>query len=229
MDGFSFLDLVGVTFFIASWIGYHLVMETDRFGAQSLNALMHRHRRGWMTEMLNRERIVDTQIIAALQNGTAFFASTSLIATGGAIALLRAADDVLKIFADLPFGIATTRIMWEVKVAGIVLIFVYAFFKFAWSFRLFNYIAILLGAAPPIADAKSESARRHAAAMADVMTDAGRQFNRGQRAFFFALAYVGWFISPIALILMTGFAVTAMLLRQFSSVSHHALSKLNQE
>lgn len=229
MDGFSFLDLVGVTFFIASWIGYHLVMETDRFGAQSLNALMHRHRRGWMAEMLNRERIVDTQIIAALQNGTAFFASTSLIATGGAIALLRAADDVLKIFADLPFGIATTRIMWEVKVAGIVLIFVYAFFKFAWSFRLFNYIAILLGAAPPIADAKSESARRHAAVMADVMTDAGRQFNRGQRAFFFALAYVGWFISPIALILMTGFAVTAMLLRQFSSVSHHALSKLNQE
>lgn len=229
MNGFSFLDLVGVTFFITSWFGYHLVMETERFGARSLNALMHRHRRGWMAEMLHRERIVDTQIISALQNGTAFFASTSLIATGGAIALLRAADDVLKIFADLPFGIATTRIMWEVKVAGIVLIFVYAFFKFAWSFRLFNYIAILLGAAPPISDAKSEGAKRHAAVMADVMTDAGRQFNRGQRAFFFALAYVGWFISPIALILMTGFAVMAMMLRQFRSVSHHALSKLDQE
>ena len=25
---------------------------------------------------------------------------------------------------------------------------------------------------------------------------AGRHFNRGQRAFFFALGYLGWFVSP---------------------------------
>ena len=29
---------------------------------------------------------------------------------------------------------------------GLAVIFVYAFFKFAWSYRLFNYAAILLGA-----------------------------------------------------------------------------------
>lgn len=228
MDGFTFLDLIAIIFFVASWIGYHAIMETDRYGAMSLNAQMHRFRRGWMAEMLHRERIVDTQIIAALQNGTAFFASTSLIAIGGAIALLRAADDVLKLFADLPFGLATTRMMWEMKVAGIVLIFVYAFFKFAWSYRLFNYVAILLGATPPILQADTDKAKRHAAAMADVITDAGKQFNRGQRAFFFALAYVGWFISPFALIAMTAFAVSAMLLRQFNSASHHAIAKLDQ-
>lgn len=229
MDGFTFLDLVGLVFFIASWLGYHVIMETERLGAQSLNALMHRFRRNWMMEMLHRERIVDTQIIAALQNGTAFFASTSLIAIGGSIALLRAADDVLKLFADLPFGLATTRMMWELKVAGIVLIFVYAFFKFAWSYRLFNYVAILLGATPPMQEAESVAAKRHAMAMADVITDAGKQFNRGQRAFFFALAYVGWFVSPVALIAMTGFAVGAMLLRQFTSDAHRAIANLNRD
>ena len=229
MDGFSNLDLVGLVFFVASWVSYHAIMETDRFGVHSLNALMHRFRRGWMSEMLHRERIVDTQIIAALQNGTAFFASTSLIAIGGSIALLRSADDVLKLFADLPFGLATTRMMWEMKVAGIVLIFVYAFFKFAWAYRLFNYVAILLGATPPISEANSDAAKRHAAAMADVITDAGKQFNRGQRAFFFALAYVGWFISPIALIAMTGFAVGAMLLRQFNSASRSAIARLQSD
>ena len=40
--------------------------------------------------MLDREaRMVDMQIMASLQNGTAFFASTSLIAIGGGLALLR--------------------------------------------------------------------------------------------------------------------------------------------
>ena len=33
---------------------------------------------------------------------------------------------------------------------GLILIFIYAFFKFAWSYRLFNYVAILLGAMPPL-------------------------------------------------------------------------------
>ena len=74
----------------------------------SLNAIMHDFRDPWMERMLAREvRIIDTQIMASLQNGTAFFASTSLLAVGGSLTLLRAADDVLRVFADLPLGIAT--------------------------------------------------------------------------------------------------------------------------
>ena len=45
---------------------------------------MHRYREVWMRRTLNREvRMVDMQIMAALQNGTAFFASTTLLALGG--------------------------------------------------------------------------------------------------------------------------------------------------
>jgi uncharacterized membrane protein len=40
-------------------------------------------------------RMVDAQVTAALQNGTAFFASTSLIAVGGALTLLRSSDEVM--------------------------------------------------------------------------------------------------------------------------------------
>ena len=55
--------------------------------------------------MLVRDnRIIDTTIMASLQNGTAFFASTSLIALGGALTLLRSTDDVLPLFADMPSG-----------------------------------------------------------------------------------------------------------------------------
>ncbi len=99
--------------------------------------------------MVDREnRIVDTTILSALMNGTAFFASTSLLAIGGVLALLRSSDAVLPIFAGLPFGEGTTALMWELKSIGLAVMFVYAFFKFAWSYRLFNYMAIVVGAVP---------------------------------------------------------------------------------
>jgi uncharacterized membrane protein len=177
--------------------------------------------------MLEREeRIVDTQIMSSLQNGTAFFASTSLFAIGGSLALLRATDDVLKVFSDLPLGLDTSRGLWELKVSGIVIIFVYAFFKFAWAYRLFNYGAILIGATGRIHDRSTRRAVTTTKGLADVLTDAGTQFNRGQRAFFFALAYVGWFVSPTVFIIATAASVSVMLQRQFLSNSRHAVAAL---
>jgi len=188
--------------FCLAWLLYQNFFEHPRAGEQSLNGLMDRYRARWVKQMEQRaERIFDTQVLAGLQNGTAFFASTSIFAFGGAFALIRTADDVLKIFSDLPLGIMTTRTMWEIKVSGLALIFVYAFFKFAWSYRLFNYAAILLGAAPTADRGSPLDRSQHAEALTAVITDAGREFNRGQRAFFFTLSYVGYFVSPVALII----------------------------
>ncbi len=46
---------------------------------------------------------------------------------------------------------------------------------------------------------------------------AGSHFARGQRAFFFALAYLGWFVSPWLLMLATTAVVLVMWRRQFAS------------
>ena len=46
---------------------------------------------------------------------------------------------------------------------------------------------------------------------------AGRHFNRGQRAFFFALAYLGWFLGPVTFIGFTGAVLVAMYRRQYAS------------
>jgi len=150
MYGFSTLDLVAFAWFVLAWAGYGVAVELTPIGRNTLNHRMDRHRDDWTKTMLGRDlRIIDTQIMASLQNGTAFFASTSLLAVGGAFALLRASEEVLALFTQLPFGIRMTQAVWETKVFGILLIFVYAFFKFAWSYRLFNYAAILIGADCP--------------------------------------------------------------------------------
>jgi uncharacterized membrane protein len=160
--------------------------------------------------------------MASLMNGTAFFASTSLIAIGGVLALLRSADSVLPLFADLPFGPPPTRIAWDVKVGGLAVIFVYAFFKFAWSYRLFNYMAIIVGAVPVLKEGSREEAlavARQAGAMNAV---AGKHFNRGQRAFFFSLAYLGWFVSGYLFMAATAGVLIVMWRRQFLSDAHDA-------
>ena len=125
------------------------MVEWTRHGRDGLNARMNRYRELWMQRALGRDmRMVDMQIMASLQNGTAFFASTSLIALGGALALLRSTEEIMTMISGLPFGIQTTRELWEAKTVGLVIIFVYAFFKFGWSYRLFNYVVIMLGAMP---------------------------------------------------------------------------------
>ena len=84
------------------------------------------------------------------------------------------------------------------KIIGLVVIFVYAFFKFAWSYRLFNYVAILLGATPARRPRKtSPRPQAHILRTARLFNSRAVHFNRGQRAFFFALGYLGWFIGPL--------------------------------
>lgn len=224
MSLISAYDIVALAFFIAVWLGYHVALEWTPHGKNGLNSRMDRYRDVWMQELLNRDvRIVDTQIMASLQNGTAFFASTSLLAIGGALTLVNATDDLVSITAALPFGIRSSRALWELKTIGLVVIFVYAFFKFAWSYRLFNYVAILVGAMPPRERRDSAEAQTHAARTAALFAAAGRHFNRGQRAFFFALGYLGWLIGPFVFMATTAAVVVVMWRRQFASDSRRAL------
>ena len=218
MSLFTIPDLFALSFFIVCWLGYAFVLEWTKQGETGLNARMHTYRDRWMQEMSRRDmRMVEAQIMATLQNGTAFSASTSLIAVGGTLTILRTTDDLITIVSTLPFGVQTTRMLWEIKTIGLAVIFVYAFFKFAWSYRLYNYVAIMIGAMPPSSEKDEPEAKRHALRSSKLCGSAGRHFNRGQRAFFFALGYLGWFVSPWLLFATTAAIVVVMWGRQFTS------------
>lgn len=221
--GLTVLDGAAIAFFLVVWLGYHLAVERTSGGQRSLNRMMRRYRYGWAEQIPERDnRVVDTTINASLQNGTAFFASTSLIALGGVLTLLRSSDEALNALSTLT-GETTTRLGWEIKVVGLAVIFTYAFFKFGWSYRLFNYGAILIGAIPLKGTADPAAMRRAVRRMAAMNTVAGLHFNQGQRAFFFALAYLGWFLGAWVLFATTAAALYVMWRRQFASDARRAL------
>src|SRR5580693_6950246 len=211
------IDILAVGFFVLEWMVYAVTLEHTAYGRDSLSARMNVYREVWVRRML------DLQIMASLQNGTAFFASTSLLAVGGALALLRSTNEALAVLGALPIDIRPSPALWEIKCVGLILIFIYAFFKFAWAYRLFNYVAILLGSMPPAAKRDTPEAEAHVIRTARLFEAAGRHFNRGQRAFFFALGYLGWFVSPWVLFATTAAVVIVIWRRQFVSSAWRAM------
>ena len=218
LDGFAF------GYFAVAWAAYAWIVEIGPGRKQGLTAAMAGYRRRWMDEMLVRpNRIVDTQINMTLQQGSSFFASTSLLAVGACLGLMNASDRAIEVVQSLSFGHAGSRQPWEIKLAGLMVIFVYAFFKFGWAYRLFNYCAILIGATPEGERRASEEAVQMAERAARMNTIAAAHFNRGQRAYFFALGYLGWFAGPLVFIAATTAVFAVLYRRQFYSDSRQAV------
>ena len=66
---------------------YAIKLEHTAYSRDNLSARANVYRDVWVSGLLDRE-VVDMQIVASLQYGTAFFASTSLFATGGALCVV---------------------------------------------------------------------------------------------------------------------------------------------
>jgi uncharacterized membrane protein len=222
----SAADVLALAFFLACWSLFALATEGTLVKRVSLTQAMNAQRQAWMHTMARRElRMIDTGIMAGLQQGTAFFASSCLIALGSAFALLGASDRVVTVLADLPFFSQPERGVLELKAVGLVVLFAYSFFKFGWSYRLFNYCSILIGAVPLLRDEighddEIEAAVQRAARM-NIL--AGKHFNAGLRGVFFSIGYLGWFAGPAGLVLTTVLLVIVLARRQFFSAARRAV------
>ncbi|MBL8575267.1 MAG: DUF599 family protein [Hyphomicrobiaceae bacterium] len=213
----STLDWIATLWFVIAWLGFGWVVNTGRFGP-TLTSSMEQHRRQWMRTMVGRDlRIIDTSIMSGLQNGTAFFASTALLALGGSFTLLAQTDRMLAVFQDLPLHLPTTIAEIEIKIVGLIVIYAYAFFKFGWAYRLFNYASILVGGVAMTGQHPEarEEALVSAARAAEMQILASRHFNRGLRAFFFSLGFLGWFLGAVPFLISTGLILLILLRRQY--------------
>lgn len=219
-------DLAAILFFLVGWVLFSNATDERFVSRPSLTSAMNRQREAWMRTMARRElRMIDTGIMSGLQQGTAFFASSCLLAIGGCFALLGSTDAVLGVLGDLPAADEVARPVFEAKVLGLIAILSYAFFKFGWSYRLFNYCSILVGAVPVLHDEaqaldETELAVKRAARM-NVL--AGKHFNAGLRGIFFSIGYLGWFVGPWVFMATTVFVLGVLIRRQFFSAARDAV------
>ncbi|MBO0344763.1 DUF599 domain-containing protein [Roseibium limicola] len=224
MTSLSLLDCIAISWFIVVWFGFNYLIDSSPMRKKSLSKAMEVYRRTWFLTLSRRSvRIMDTAILSGLQQGTAFFASTSLLAIGGSFALLDSTDTILQVAGDLSIPVEQSRALWEVKVLGLMLILAYSFFKFGWAYRLFNYCSIIMGAIPDVGTASDDVITKIANQAGDMNIIAGKHFNRGQRALFFAIAFLGWFAGPQFFMVTTGLVMLVLVRRQFASRSRDAV------
>jgi uncharacterized membrane protein len=217
------LDIAAFAWFVLCAIGYKLF--ADHWGASAgLMGATARHRLAWMERMLEREnRIVDTTLVATMSNSVSFFAQTSIFILGGLIAILGAQERVREVIADVPFVAASSGRLWEAKIALLIVIFVFAFFKFTWSLRQFNYLVVLIGAAPlniRIGAREAAPVAHRAARMSDLAVN---HFNVGIRAYYFGLAALAWFVNPWLFMAASAWVVLVHWRREFRSNTLAAL------
>ena len=68
-----------------------------------------------MRHMAARDvRIFDAQVLNGLRQGTAFFASATMLATGGVLALIGNADKLIDVADDLSLQ-PVAEVVWEIK------------------------------------------------------------------------------------------------------------------
>jgi len=220
----TWYDIAASLFFLLSWAGYALFAEWRAKTVPTLHSTMDGYRREWMVRMIEREnRMVDVNIMRNLTRSSQFFASTTMLVLGALIALLGYVQQAMDVVSGLPFTVKASTRLLEIKIMLMVLIFVYAFFKFSWAIRQLGFCSTLIGAAPK---QPKDNPEQHAAdinRLALVTSYAGTNFNQGLRAYYFALAAMTWFLHPYLMIIATAWVVYILYHREFESRTLYAL------
>jgi len=181
---------------------------------------MQEFRRDWMRQFLTRQpRIFDATMIDSLRQGTAFFASASMIAIGGGVALMGNAGVAVGLAEDLT--LPADPVAFQIRVLPVIAFLANALLKFVWAHRLFGYCAILMAAVPN--DPAAPDAMERALQAAEVNIHAAKNFNRGLRAIYFALGALGWLLGPLGLLATVTMVSAVLIRREFASQSRQIM------
>ena len=222
---FTWLDAAALALFAALWAGYQWYADYGWVARPRLGWEMDRFVRGWMERMVESDnRMVDVNVLRNLMRSSQFFASTTMLILGALVALMGYAEQAATVVAELPFGQQVSQRLWELKIVVLLLIFVYAFFKFSWSLRQFGFSSILVGAArKPPADASEHAVDVDRIAI--ILSFANRNFNQGLRGYYFGVAALSWFLHPGLMIAVTLGVVYVLHQREFRSRTLEVLAR----
>jgi len=219
-------DILAFVWFMSLWVGYTLI--ADRQGAEQRRVVrvIHDFRVQWMQRMLERDnRMADVNIVIAHMRSAMLFASITILILAGVMTILGNVGKARAVVSELSFAVGASQELWEIKVLAMMFIFVYAFFKYAWCLRQFNFILIFIGAAPLPEEVNARERKDYPDRGARLMNRAIISLNRGLRAYYFGLALLAWFIGPIYLAVSAVWVVAVLYRRDFRSAILQTLSE----
>jgi uncharacterized membrane protein len=213
-------DWLALAGLFGGWVAYVRFARQRALRRPSLLVATNRERRNWMWQAAVRDnRVMDGIVVQNLSTAPSFFASTTILIIGALLAVLFANDKASEFVREVPFAARTSILVFDLKVAVLTAIFVFAFFRFTWSVRQYSFGIILVAAAPDRETFRNDAAAREAFAdrAGRLVGLAAESFNDGVRAYYMAFAAAAWFVSPWTCLVATAAVVCVLYRREFHS------------
>jgi uncharacterized membrane protein len=207
------MDAIATTVFMLCWFGYGHAANLIAQRRPSMMATVRIFRQRWMERVSERDNhIADAALLSNLLRGALFFASTTVFILGGLAALLGTVPQVSEVISRLPYTASAEPRLGEIKALILILLFIYAFFKFTWSAWQYNVLSIVVGAMPALGTEATVRAH-YVEAGSRIIALAGESYNNGVRAYYFSIPLMAWFLNPLLCIAAT-VAVTIVIYRR---------------
>ena len=218
----SALDLLALAAFFAAIVAYS--RYADHSGDRLLNARMREIRTRWMRRYLAREdRVLDSILTGHSINSIALFSSATLLIVVALLGVLGNTDMAYRLATQSSFVMHTTVELFQVKLIGLVCVFIYGFYRFTWALLQYNYYLALLGSAPLREHLTEAMIDQMGSQISVVLNSAVTSFHSGFRTYYYGLAWVGWFFHPLVFLATTAFVTFVLVYRQIASPAAGAI------
>lgn len=220
------MDTIAAGVFLFCWFGYGLLVKAVARRRPSMLSAIRTFRERWIERMCERDNHVsDAALLGNLLRGALFFASTTVFILGGLGALLGTASRVAEVVSQLPYTQPAEPRLAEIKALILILLYIYAFFKFTWSAWQYNVLSIMVGAIPA-PGSESERRSNFIEAGSRLVALAGESYNHGIRAYYFSIPLMAWFIHPLMFLASTLVIAIILYRRDFHSPVLDALRRV---
>lgn len=219
----SLIEILALAYFLLLWGGYarYARYRARKGDLASLSRALRDQREAWARRLLQRDmRMTDAALLGSQERVVGFFASTTLLLMAGVLTALTTSGQIAEITSHIPFAERQSSGQIEAKLALLLVILIYAFFKVTWSLRQYGFAAVVMGAAPDAGEQLSpQQCEAFACNLAKLMDSAGHDNNSGLRAYYFCLSVVCWLSGTIPFLIATTLTVSVLYFREFRSAT----------
>jgi uncharacterized membrane protein len=216
------MNFLGSLFPLLGWLLYGIIVTRIEQVRPSLSLIMSEHRRRWVANAVARDNPFDAILTSNLMGSISFFASTTVLLMIALFTVYGQFGAIEQALAGLRMGPPLGAYELEAQLFSMLALLTLAFLSFTLSLRQFNHFCILLGAAAHGTEDQSEII-----AIAAINSIAARNFNKGIRVYYFAIAGVAWFWSPYAAIAGTLVISGLLMYREFYSPARSLVANLD--
>lgn len=218
---FDLQHTIAIALLFGSLFSYSALLSV--LGRGTLNSQLTVVRQHWIAAMTRRDaKPFDAVLLGHIINSIAFFGSATMIVLAGVITLFASVKNIHETMSQLQFIAQTSLELFALQIGLLGLILAISFFSFTYALRKLIYTITLVGALPD----KSENCPTHDVMVthaAKVLSETAKTFNFGIRGYYYSVASLCLFISPLACMAATVLVTAILILRQLVTPTARAI------